>query len=358
MYAVLMAGGLGTRFWPISRKACPKQLLSFAGRKTMLQQTYERIKPLTPAEKILVITNAELTEEIRKQLPDIPPANIIGEPEGKNTAPCIGLAAAIIKSQAEEDEVMVVLPADHLVSRVADFRNTLKSGIAYARKQNVLITLGIQPAYPETGYGYLQVDQKVGSLKGKDIYKVKTFAEKPNLDTAERFIKSGDFLWNSGMFIWTVNTIIREMEEHLPELYEDLMLILKKVGRPGFKNIVKEVYKRTKPISIDYGIMEAAANVCVIKSNFGWNDLGSWEAVYNLSQKDKNENVCHSKKNILVDAKNNYFYSPKKLIAAVDVQDLVLVEMDDAILICKKERSQDVKDIVDFLKRKKMNSYL
>jgi len=358
MYAVLMAGGMGTRFWPISRKAFPKQLLRFAGKKTMLQQTYERIKPLTPPEKIIVITNADLKDEIEKQLPAIPAENIIGEPEGRNTGPCIGLAASFIQSQASENEIMVVLPADHLVSKVSEFRNTLKAGMAYVQTHDVLITLGVQPEYPETGYGYIQVDNKIESIKGKDVYKVKTFAEKPNLDTAERFIKSGDFLWNSGMFIWSVKTIMREIEEHLPELYEDLILIKEKVGRSGFKKIISEVYKRTKPISIDYGIMEAAGNVCVIKSNFGWNDLGSWEAVYNISQKDDMENVCHSKKCILIDAKNNYFHAPKKLVAAVDVEDLVLVEMDDAILICKKERSQDVKEIVDFLKRKKMNSYL
>jgi mannose-1-phosphate guanylyltransferase len=358
MYAVLMAGGMGTRFWPMSRKACPKQLLSFAGKRTMLQQTYDRIKPLTPADKILIITNAELKKEIEKQLPDIPTENIIGEPEGRNTAPCIGLAATVIESKSSENESMVILPADHLVTNVSDFRNTLKSGIAYACDHDALITLGMQPNYPETGYGYIQVDKKILSIKGKDIFNVKTFAEKPNLETAERFIKSGDFLWNSGIFIWTVKAIMKELEEHLPDLFEDLMLIRNRIGKPGFKKMLTEVYKRTKPISIDYGIMEAAGNVYVIKSDFGWNDLGSWEAVFNISEKDLNSNVSQAKKSILIDARSNFFYSPKKLIAAVDVQDMILVEMDDAILICKKERSQDVKDIVDYLKRKKMNSYL
>ena len=358
MYAVMMAGGMGTRFWPVSRKARPKQLLSFAGNKTMIQQTYERIKPLTPAEKILVITNKDLKKEIERQLPEIPPDNIIGEPEGKNTAPCIGLAATIIEQKSSENEIMVILPADHLVTHLSDFQHTLKAGIAYARKHDVLLTLGIQPGYPETGYGYIRFAEKLDSVKGKDIYQVKTFAEKPNTETAERFIKSGDFLWNSGMFIWSVRTLLKEIEDHLPDLYDDLMLIRNKVGKSGFKKLVTEVYKRTKSISIDYGIMESAHNVCVIKSNFGWNDLGSWEAVYNISKKDSQANAVHAKKSILIDAKNNYFYTSKKLIAAVDVEDLVVVEIDDAILICKKDRSQNVKEIVDYLKRKKMKSYL
>lgn len=358
MYAVLMAGGAGTRFWPMSRKANPKQLLSFTGKKSMLQQTYDRIKSLTTDDKILVITNAELKEAIEKQLPAIPKKNIIGEPEGKNTAPCIGLAAAIIQHQSTEDDIMVVLPADHLVTNLANFRATIQTGIAYAKENDCLITLGIQPSYPETGYGYIQVDEKVFSQKGKDIFKVRTFAEKPNLDTAERFIKSGDFLWNSGMFIWSVRAILHEIDEYLPELGEDLKLLQKCVGKSNFQKVLADVYSRTKSVSIDYGIMEVASNVCVIRSDFEWNDLGSWEVVYNISKKDKQDNVCISKKHILIDSKENFIYSPRKLVTAVDVEGLVVVDMDDAILICRKDKSQDIKAIVDHLKRQKMNSYL
>jgi mannose-1-phosphate guanylyltransferase len=358
MYAVLMAGGLGTRFWPMSRKAYPKQLLSFSGKKTMLQQTYNRIKPLTVDEKIIVITNKNLKKEVAKQLPQIPKKNIIGEPEGKNTAPCIGLAATLIQNRTDENEIMVVLPADHLVSNLNNFRQTIRVAVDYAKDHNALITLGIQPNYPETGYGYIQVNQKIHSAKGKVLFNVKTFAEKPNLETAERFIKSGDFLWNSGMFIWSVQTVLNEFEEHLPELYEDLSLISQAIGKSGFNKFLADVYARTKPISIDYGIMESASNVVVIKSNFEWNDLGSWEAVYNISKKDNENNVCVTKNNIIVDSRNNFFHSPKKIIAAIDVENLVVVEMNDAILICNKDRSQDVKYIVDLLNRKKMNSYL
>jgi mannose-1-phosphate guanylyltransferase len=358
MYAVLLAGGVGTRFWPMSRKAYPKQLLSFSGKKSMLQKTYDRINTLIPDENILVITSADLKKEIENQLPTLPSDNIIGEPEGKNTAPCIGLAATMIEKIASENEIMVILPADHLVSKVANFRKTIKDGVDFAKNNDCLITLGVEPTYPETGYGYIQLDEKNSSKHQKEVYKVRTFAEKPNLETAERFMKSGDFLWNSGMFIWSVKSIMKEIDEHLPELSADLKLIGKHVGKATFRKFLAEMYSRTKSLSIDYGIMEVTNNVYVIKSNFQWNDLGSWEAVYNISNKDKNGNVCHAKKEMLVNTSNNYFYSPKKLIAAVDVEGLVVVDMDDAILICSKEKSQEVKAIVDYLKRKKMKSYL
>jgi mannose-1-phosphate guanylyltransferase len=358
MFAVLMAGGVGTRFWPMSRKACPKQLLSFSGTKSMLQKTYDRIKPLAADQNILVITSEDLKKAVEKQLPQVPKENIIGEPEGKNTAPCIGLAATIIEEKTSENEVMVILPADHLVSNVANFRKTIRAGVAYAKKSNSLVTLGIQPTYPETGYGYIQVDDKIATKEAKEIFKVKTFAEKPNFETAERFIKSGDFFWNSGMFIWSVKAIKKEIDEHLPELGANLKLVGQYVGKSKFQKALSDMYSRTKSVSIDYGIMEVASNVYVINSDFQWNDLGSWEAVYNISDKDKNGNVCHTKKDLLLDATNNYFYSPKKLIAAVDVEGLVVIDMDDAILICRKEKSQHVKEIVDYLKRKKMKSYL
>lgn len=353
-----MAGGVGTRFWPMSRKDYPKQLLNFSGKKSMLQKTYDRIKTLIANENILIITSTDLKKAIEKQLPMIPRDNIIGEPERKNTAPCIGLAATIIESKSSENEIMVVLPADHLVSNLANFRKTIKVGMAYAKKYDSLVTLGIEPTYPETGYGYIQVDEKITTKQQKEIYNVRTFAEKPNLETAERFIKSGDFLWNSGMFIWSVKSIMREIDEHLPELGADLKLISKYVGKPRFRKVLAEMYSRTKSVSIDYGIMEVARNVFVIKSDFQWNDLGSWEAVYNISNKDKNGNVFNTKKELLLDATNNFFYSPKKLLVAVDVEGLVVVDMDDAILICSKEQSQQVKIIVDYLKRKKMKSYL
>ncbi len=358
MYIVLMAGGSGTRFWPQSRANNPKQMLRLVGERSMLQMTYDRVKDLAPADKILVITNADLAEKVVQQLPDIPERNIIAEPFGRNTAPCIGLAAAIIQKRTTEDEPMVVLPADHLIKDMKHFHNTIKIATEYATTGNCLITIGITPTYPETGYGYIQRGEKLATKSGKDIYKVKTFAEKPNLETAQRFLKSGDFLWNSGMFIWSTDLILREFALLQPDMYEGFETIKKAVDTEAFDSVVQDVYAKIKSISVDYAIMEAAENVCVLESDFSWNDVGSWEAVYNISKKDKHGNAVNVDENCLIDANNNYFFVKDKLVAAVGVDNLVVVETDDALLICRKDQSQRVKEIVENLKRKKKYEYL
>jgi len=358
MYIILMAGGVGTRFWPRSRKAMPKQLLNIVGSKSMLQLTFERIKPLTTPDKILIITNIEQKIEIENQLPEIPKDNIIAEPMGRNTAPCIGLAGAIIQAREKSNTTMVVLPADHLISDIENFQQTIKVGADYASENNCLITLGIQPTYPETGYGYIQMDKLIFEKNGKQIFRVKTFAEKPHLETAQRFLESGDFLWNSGMFIWSVDFIMSEIDEYLPELGEDLIKVRKAYATDKFEKVVADVYSRTKSVSIDYGLLEESQNVCVVKSDFSWNDLGSWEAVYNISPKDKYGNVNNCEESILINSKNNYLYSQKKLLAAVDIENLVVVEMNDSILICRKDRSQNVKSVVEYLTRKEMDKFL
>ncbi len=358
MYIVLMAGGVGSRFWPRSRRANPKQLLNIVGAKSMLQLTFDRVKALTTPDKILVITNIEQKPKIEEQLPELSPENVIAEPMGRNTAPCIGLAASIIRVRSKTNEVMAVLPADHLIGDVESFQSVIKTAAGYALESGCLITLGVTPTYAETGYGYIQMDNIVHEQNGREIYRVKTFAEKPNLETAELFLRSGDFLWNSGMFIWSVDTILEELDDKLPELGEDLRKIEKAVGTKKFDTVVADVYSRTRSISIDYAVMEKAKHVCVIKADFKWNDLGSWEAVYNISPKDRNGNVTNARGGILINAKNNYLYSSKKLIAAVDVEDLVVVEMDDAILICRRDKSQNVKSVVEYLERKDMEDYL
>ncbi len=358
MYIVLMAGGIGTRFWPRSRSSRPKQMLNILGGDSMLRMTYNRINGLTEDAKILVITNAELTDMVREDLPELPAQNIIAEPFGRNTAPCIGLAASIIQKRSGKEEVMVVLPADHLIEDEENFRETIRIAADYARQHQCLITMGITPTYPETGYGYIQKDKIISDDLGKTIFKVKTFAEKPNIDTAKRFIKSGDFLWNSGMFIWTTTSIMKNFDEHQPDLTDGLHLIRKAVDTPQMDEIIFDVYSKIKSISIDYGILEAASNVCVIEADFKWNDIGSWEAVYNISEKDKNGNAVIAEEYLLLGSKNNYFYSSKKLITAIDVENLVVVETDDAILICRKDRSQRVKDLVDTLRRREQHKYL
>lgn len=360
MYVVIMAGGAGTRFWPKSRQNNPKQLLRIVSEKTMLQDTYERIKKITLPEKVLVITGANLKKEIENQLPEIPQENIIAEPFGRNTAPCIALATTIInKRENDKPAVMAVLPADHLVKDVNAFQKTLLAAAKLAAKEDTLITIGIKPTYPEQGYGYIQRNSKVIEQDGQKIYSVKTFAEKPNIETARRFINSGDFYWNAGIFIWSTKAILNEFESQLTELYELLPNLQRKIDTTAMSSEILKVYSATKSISIDYAIMESAEKVCVIEAEFDWSDVGSWEAVYNLSDKNKNGNVIFSDHFIELNSKNNFFQlENKKLIAAIDVEDLILVETNDAILICNRNSSQRVKDIVDKMKLKDLGHFL
>jgi mannose-1-phosphate guanylyltransferase len=361
MYFVLMAGGIGSRFWPRSRSSQPKQLLQILGTRSMMQMTYDRIRNLAEPEKILIVTNQDLKEAIAEQIPDIPRENIIGEPFGRNTAPCVGLACAFMKNRepADSNEVMVVLPADHLIQDEQKYLDVLKTAVNYAAHNDYLLTIGIVPAYPETGYGYIQRNEAVLSSNQKTIYKVKTFAEKPNRDTAERFLKSGDFFWNSGMFVWNYNTIMKEFEEYIPELAEGIHQIAEDVGTDNQDEAVLDLYSKIKSISLDYGILEVSKRVGVIEGDFRWNDVGSWEAVYNISEKDDQANVVNTDKKIMLNAGDNYLYSSEnKIIVAMDVEGLVLVETDDAILICKKEKSQNVKNVVDLLRQKNWDTYL
>ena len=358
MYVVIMAGGSGTRFWPRSRATLPKQMLNLFGERTMLQLTYDRIVSLVSIDKILIITNKEIKDGVIEQLPDIPEENIIAEPFGRNTAPCIALAAAIIKKRVGENETMVVLPADHLIQEIDKFKQCILAASEYAPEEGCLITVGIKPSYPETGYGYIQKDRKISERIDRPIFKVKTFAEKPDAEIAGRFIKSGDFLWNSGMFIWTVEAITKAMEDYQPELAEDFHSIINKLDCPEMDEAVRTVYSKIKPVSIDYGVMEVATKVCVIEADFNWNDVGSWEAVYNLSDKDFDNNAIEAPQKVLLESKNNYIFSSKKIVAAVGVEGLVIVDTDDALLICKKEESQKVKDIVDTLRRNGLDNYL
>lgn len=360
MYIVLMAGGAGTRFWPRSRQDMPKQLLKLFGERSMLQQTYDRIKGLTDNSKILIVTAQNLKQEIISQLPEIPVENIVAEPFGRNTAPCIALAATVINSRENgNSEIMAILPADHLVNDVPKFQAVLMTAAKYASETETLVTLGIKPTYPETGYGYIQRTDRLLETDNQKIYPVKTFAEKPNIETAARFLESGDFYWNGGIFVWSTKTILREFEDQMVELHDVLPQIAEKVDKDGFDEAVLKVYSATKAISIDYAIMENAENVSVIEADFEWNDVGSWEAVFNLSEKNNKNNAVHSRYSVEIESHNNYFYSKnKKLIAAVDINDMILVETDDAILICRKSSSQRVKEIVDKLRVKDMNQFL
>ena len=358
VYGLIIAGGVGARFWPRSRERSPKQLLEILGRGTMLQNTIARLHPLISPENIIVITNATQVLELRKQVPAIPEENIIVEPVGRNTAPAIALGAELLKKRAR-DSVMVVLPADHLVQDVETFQDVLRRAIHVAVKSRGLVTVGIRPTRPETGYGYIQYDDFPDSRYEKfGAFPVKTFAEKPNKETARRFIRSGDFLWNSGMFIWKVSSIINSFAEYMPDMFEEFHRLRPLIGTPEYDQALRDVYPQIRSISIDYGIMEKAEKRFIIPAEFGWNDLGSWDEVYRLSPKDDHGNTFQG--NVFVrDAANCHIATTsRRLTAAIGVEDLTIITTDDAVLVCKRGRSQEVKEIVDDLRKNNLRKYL
>ncbi|WP_337866270.1 mannose-1-phosphate guanylyltransferase [Ignavibacterium sp.] len=352
IYAVIMAGGVGSRFWPRSKKALPKQLIKIFGDHTMIQATINRIEELIERKRIFIITNELQAPGVKNQLPDIPEENIIVEPFGRNTAAAIGLASVIIKAK-DPGAVTIVLPADHKIKEEEIFRNTLHNAAKFAFEKKALVTIGIHPTRPETGYGYIQIDDK----KVQDnIYKVLTFAEKPNYATAVRFLESGDFLWNSGMFIWRVDTILEEIRTYMPDLYEGLLEIEKHLNEKDFHDVLVKTYGQMKKISIDYGIMEKSTKVYLTKGFFTWSDVGSWEEVYQLSEKDSNGIAVVGK--VYTDSViDSYIYSPDKFTAVIGVDNLIIINHDDTLLICRRDKAQDVKNIIEYLKMNKMDDY-
>ena len=348
IFAVIMAGGVGSRFWPRSKERKPKQLIRIFGENTMIQDTIKRLNGLIKNENIFVITNKIQKMRVKEQLPHIPEENIIDEPFGKNTAACIGLASIIIKKK-NSDAVTIILPSDHLINDEEEFRNCLLSAANFAYKSKGLVTIGITPTRPETGYGYIQFDEKEIE---KNIYQVLTFAEKPNLSTARRFIDSGDFLWNAGIFIWRTDVILNEIKKHLPDLYEGLMKLESFIGKQDFDKELVQVYGQLKSISIDYGVMEKTNIVYLTKADFYWNDVGNWNAVYEISQKNDDGNAIIGD----VYAANtfgSYIFSPKKFTATIGVSNLVVIDTNESLLICHRDSAQDVRQVVDFLKMNK-----
>ncbi|PIU45449.1 MAG: mannose-1-phosphate guanylyltransferase [Ignavibacteriales bacterium CG07_land_8_20_14_0_80_59_12] len=359
LYAVIMAGGVGARFWPTSRERMPKQLLKIIGKESLLQSTFDRIGSLVPPERTFVVTNESQLESVLAQLPQIPRANFLVEPVGRNTAPCIGLAALHVK-RLNPAGVMVVLPADHRIEDEPLFHRAIETAARVADESAALVTIGIHPTRPETGYGYIQIldEGEVGNRPvGKDIYRVKTFAEKPNLATAQKFLESGDFLWNSGMFVWRADVILEQINRHLPDLAQGLATVEPSIGTHGYEETVDTVYGLIRSVSIDYGVMEKADRVFVIKAAFNWNDIGSWDEVYRLLPKDEDGNAVDG----LVIAKGtsrSLIHSSGRLVATVGVSDVIVIETPDAVLVCKRMHSQDVKEVVDTIRRKQLSDYL
>ena len=353
-YAVIMAGGVGKRFWPQSRRSTPKQLLSIAGEESMLRMTVDRLKGSAPADRILIITNSDQEHGIRKEIPELPAENIIIEPEGKNTAPCIGLAAVIIQ-QRDPEAVMGVFPADHYIEDQTAFAKYLDWGIKIAVENQGLVTFGVIPTRPATGYGYIQYQQQIRD--DIPVYRVKAFAEKPDLKTAKLFLQSGDFLWNSGMFVWHVDVILKSFQEYLPEIWDSLKNIREAIGEAAYDSVLTVEWATLRSISIDYGVMEKADNVYVLKVDFSWNDVGSWDAVHEMSLADSDGNVLKGDI-ILENSANNLVIGDQRTIAMVGVRDLVVIDTPDALLIIPRHETERVKELVDGFEKDKRDTLL
>ncbi len=346
MYCVVMAGGSGTRFWPMSRQSKPKQLLKIIGDQTMMQITVDRLRKCKKTDEIYISTRKDLSTVIKKEIKGVKPKNIIAEPSGKNTAPCIGLSALHI-SDVDGEAVMGIFPADHLIVGHRAFEKALNHAAKTAIEKEALVTIGIQPTFPSTAYGYIQFDQD-SQVDKLDAYPVRTFAEKPHLNTAKRFLKSEDFLWNAGIFIWKVNVFLDELGRHMPDLSNQLLKIGKRIkSRKSYTDIWSEIV----PESIDYGLLEKAKNIYVVKSDFRWNDLGSWNAVYDELPKRKDGNLVKGG-GVIIDGKNNYIQNDGHFTAVVGLDNVVVISTDDATLVVNKDNVEDVRKAVKFLNDK------
>ncbi|MBN1994609.1 MAG: mannose-1-phosphate guanylyltransferase [Anaerolineae bacterium] len=346
MFALILAGGAGTRLWPRSRASSPKQLLALGGDKTMMQATVNRILPIVSFEHIFVATNREYGPLIKEQVPDIPPQNIIEEPSGKNTAPCIGLAAVQMR-RLDPHAIMVSLHADHFIVDEEGFRQALVAAAEVAR-QGYLVTLGITPNRPETGYGYVQRGAELGQYNDHLVYRVAQFLEKPDLITAEKFIASGAHYWNSGIFIWQISTLLEAFGQYMPKFYRQLDQMEQALAGGG---TIDAVWQKIKPKSIDVGIMERAEKVAVVPVDIGWNDVGSWNAIHEINQADENGNVILKAEHIGFDTKSTLIQGNGRLVATIGLEDMVIVDSDDALLVCTRDRVQDIKQIVTWLEK-------
>ncbi len=345
--AVIMAGGKGERFWPQSRSGRPKQFLSLTeDGETMIQKTVSRLSPLVSAEDIFVVTNKNYLGLLSEQLPELPAENVIAEPAARNTAPCIALAAGIIRKKYGEDTIMLVLPSDHLIKFNAMYIDTLKTAIRAAEQGENLVTIGITPTYPETGYGYINFASRE-ALDG--AYEVIRFVEKPDIEKAKQYVSSGEYLWNSGMFVWKASSILGNIGKYLPDIYAGIEPIAESYGTDSFEERLEGGFPKLRSESIDFGVMEKADSIFTIPGNFGWDDVGNWLAIDRINRTNEFGNMVKGDV-ISINTRNTTVIGGKKLIATVGIEDLVIVDTDDALLICAKDSTQDVKKVIENLK--------
>lgn len=352
--ALIMAGGRGERFWPKSRQNLPKQFLSLTDdERTMIQLTVERILPLVDMEDIFIATNQDYKELVREQLPELPEQNILCEPVGKNTAPCIGLGAIHI-AKKYEDALMFVLPSDHLIKMNNIFLRSLRDACDVAEQGENLVTIGITPNAPETGYGYIRFDAEHALGRA---FRVEQFVEKPSMERAKEYLASGQYMWNSGMFTWKVSTILENIRAFMPETYEGLQRIGQAIGTEQEKEVLTREFMGFKSESIDYGIMEKASNIYILTSAFGWDDVGSWLAVGRIQQTNEFGNVI-SGNVVTVDTQNTIIQGTKKLIATVGLENMIIVDTEDALLVCDKDHAGEIKKVLENLKICNRTEYL
>ena len=370
-HPVILAGGRGTRFWPLSRKRRAKQLLALDGKRTMIQQTVARLLPLASARRFWVVTNTELRDGILKQLPKLEPSHVLAEPAGRNTAPAIGLAAFILQKQ-DPNAVLGLFPSDHVIGDEERFRKIVTRAVEIAAAGENIVTLGIEPTRPETGYGYIEAGaaveqgERVAFKPGDDVLRVRRFTEKPDAQRAQEFVKAGNYYWNSGMFLWSARTLANALREHLRDTAKILEKIAATFGTRKFESTFQRLYPQCENISVDYAVLEPrsqkggrASNLFCIPSEFGWSDLGSWAALYDHNSRTgrhrtEADNVIEGDRSFELNAEGNYIHAPGKFVAAIGVNDLVVVETEDALLITTRAHAQDVGKVVTYLDAKKL----
>jgi mannose-1-phosphate guanylyltransferase len=359
-YPVILAGGRGTRFWPLSRKRRAKQLLALDGKQTMIEQTVQRLLPLATANRFWIITNEDLQTAVARQVPRLSKKQIIAEPVGRNTAPAIGLAAFLLH-RLDPQAVIGLFPSDHVIGDEKKYREVIQRGTEIASAGDNIVVLGIRPTRPETGYGYIES----GAPLEMDVLRVRRFTEKPDVEHATQFLKAGNYFWNSGMFLWSARTLVSAMREHLPKTAPLLEEIAAAYGTTRFSSTFRKLYPQCENISVDYAVLEPrsakgehASDIYCIPADFGWNDLGSWAALHehhSLKTKPADGNLIASAGSYSLNAKGNYVHAPGKFVATVGVDDLVVVETDDALLITSREHSQDVGKVVQYLDRQQLS---
>ena len=346
LYGVILAGGRGKRFWPVSRKSKPKQFLPIVGDKAMICQTVDRVHNLIPLKNLLVVTSENLVQALQEVLPQLPVENILAEPIGRNTAPAIAWAASVINKR-DPQGIIAVFASDHVISDSDAFCNTLKNAKSLCERKDALVTLGISPTRPETGYGYIKIKDVLRDLEFS-AYEVEKFVEKPSLEIAERYVSSGKYLWNSGMFIFSVHRILQELRKSQPHMLDSINEVL---DSPDQTEALQRIFPTVLDISIDYGIMENASDIVTIPIDYSWADVGSWESLYDYIPASESGNHPVGD-NILIECQNTLVWGGKKLIAGIGLEDLIIVDTEDALLICKRDKSQQVNDVISYLDRR------